>query len=62
MHWLLIAIIGFAIGTFAGLISGMMIADDWWRKKSRYFDKLYSPNNDANLHYELEPKQNKKEI
>lgn len=67
MHWLLIALIGFAIGAFVGLISGIMIADDRWHKKFRYYyDELdrYSSNNgyDANLLYELEPKQNKKEF
>ena len=53
MNWLLIFLIGFVFGGAVGLISGMFIADDWWRKKSHYYDRLYSKDKN-NVPYEIE--------
>ena len=59
MNWWLYILIGFACGCIVGLISGIMIADDWWRRKLKYFynqshiDELKSKgkgkDKDANL-------------
>lgn len=60
MSWFLVALIGFFIGALVGLISGIMIADDWWRKKSKYYDRLYSNSpKDADLLYEIEKREDK---
>ena len=59
MNWIFL-LFGFAFGGVAGLICGFMVADEWWRKKSRMFDRVYAPSDkDANLLYEIEKREDK---
>lgn len=55
MSWFIALLVGIAFGACVGIVVGMFISDEHWRRESRYYKDRYLGK--TTIPYEIEKKR-----